>query len=219
VTAMTATTGGAADGATRYDRRRARTRGVLLAAGRTLIGNHGVAGLKIQDITEEADVALGSFYNYFSNKEELVEAVVEESLAEMAAAAGINDANRDQDPAVTTGLAVLRIVGIAFTDPDLARLLVHLDHSDLVYSRAMRPQATAVVEAGVEAGRFHVPDVDVVVHNVVAGSLALIRRILDGEHDESVIPVQAELSLRLLGLGPEDAAAVAARCVEISRAG
>lgn len=212
-------TEGAAEGATRYDRRRARTRGVLLAAGRTLIGTHGVAGLKIQDITEEADVALGSFYNYFSNKEELVEAVVEESLAEMAATAGINDANRDQDPAVTTGLAVLRIVGMAFTDPDLARILVHLDHADLVYSRAMGPQAAAVVRAGIAAGRFDVPDVDVVVHNVVAGSLALIRRILDGEHDESVVVVQAELSLRLLGLGVDEAAAVAARCVEISRAG
>jgi AcrR family transcriptional regulator len=195
---------------------------VLLAAGRHLIAANGVASLKIQDITEQADVGLGSFYNHFANKEELVEAVVEDSLAEMASTAGINEANRHQDPAVTTGLAVLRIVGMAFDDPDLARVLVHLDHSDLVYSRAMGPQATAVVEAGVEAGRFVVPDVDVVVHNVVAGSLALIRRILDGEHDEhgeSVIAVQAELSLRLLGLGVVEAAEIAARCVEISRSG
>lgn len=204
-------------GESRYDRRRARTRGVLLAAGRHLIAANGVASLKIQDITEQADVGLGSFYNHFANKEELVEAVVEDSLAEMASTAGINESNRHQDPAVTTGLAVLRIVGMAFDDPDLARVLVHLDHSDLVYSRAMGPQATAVVEAGVEAGRFVVPDVDVVVHNVVAGSLALIRRILDGEHDESVIAVQAELSLRLLGLGVAEAAEIAARCVEISR--
>lgn len=205
------------EGESRYSRRRVRTRGVLVAAGRTLIGTHGIAGLKIQDITEQADVALGSFYNYFSNKEELVEAVVEESLAEMAATAGINEGNRHQDPAITTGLAVLRIVGVAFSDPDLARLLVHLDQADLVYSRAMGPQAMEVVRAGVESGRFVVPDADVVVHNVVAGSLALIRRILDGEHDESVIAVQAELTLRLLGLGVEEAASVATRCVELSR--
>lgn len=205
------------EGESRYSRRRVRTRGVLVAAGRTLIGTHGIAGLKIQDITEQADVALGSFYNYFSNKEELVEAVVEESLAEMAATAGINEGNRHQDPAITTGLAVLRIVGVAFSDPDLARLLVHLDQADLVYSRAMGPQAMEVVRAGVESGRFVVPDADVVVHNVVAGSLALIRRILDGEHDESVIAVQAELTLRLLGLGVEEAASVAAQCVELSR--
>ncbi|HWJ82439.1 MAG TPA: TetR/AcrR family transcriptional regulator [Nocardioides sp.] len=200
---------------TRYDRRRARTRGVLMAAGRKLIGSHGITGLKISDITEEADVALGSFYTYFANKDELVEAVVEESLAEMAAAVGITSENRDQDPAVTTALAVLRVVGIAFTDPDLARLLVRLDHADLVYSRAMGPDALAVVRAGVATGRFDVPDPTVVVHNVVAGSLALIRRILDGEHDRSVVVVQAELTLRLLGLGAEESAAVAARCAQI----
>lgn len=207
------------DGATRYDRRRARTRGVLLAAGRTLIGTHGVAGLKIQDITEEADVALGSFYNYFSSKEDLVEAVVEELLAEMASAAGLTDENRDQDPAVTVVLAVRRIVGIAFSDPDLARLLVHLDHSDLVYARAMKPQATAVVRAGIAADRFDVPDLDVVVHNVVAGSLAVIRRILDGEHDESVVEVQAALSLRLLGIGVDEAAMLATCRDETARGG
>lgn len=186
-----------------------------MAAGRKLIGSHGITGLKISDITEEADVALGSFYTYFANKDELVEAVVEESLAEMAAAVGITSENRDQDPAVTTALAVLRVVGIAFTDPDLARLLVRLDHADLVYSRAMGPDALAVVRAGVATGRFDVPDPTVVVHNVVAGSLALIRRILDGEHDRSVVVVQAELTLRLLGLGAEESAAVAARCAQI----
>lgn len=200
----------------RYDRRRARTRGALVAAGRQLIASGGVAALRIQDITEEADVALGSFYNYFSDKDELVEAVVEESLTEMVATVGITEENRHQDPAVTTGLAVLRIVGIAFTDPDLAGLLVQLDHSDLVYSRAMGPGAKAVVSVGVEEGRFEVPDVDVVVSNVVAGSLALIRRILDGEHDRSVIVVQAELTLRLLGLGAAEAAEVAAACVKLA---
>ncbi|WP_182379390.1 TetR/AcrR family transcriptional regulator [Nocardioides sp. WS12] len=202
-------------GNNRADLRRARTRRLLVAAGRELVASKGVAGLRIQDITEQADVALGSFYNHFASKDELVEAVVEESLAEMASTAGINDGNRHQDPAVTAALAVLRIVGIAFSDPELARLLVRLDHSDLVYARALRPQASEVVRAGMEVGRFFIPDVDVVVHTVVAGSLALIRRILDGEHDASVVSLQAELTLRLLGLGVDEAAEIARRCVEI----
>ena len=45
-----------------------------------------VAGLRIQDITEEADVALGSFYNYFQSKEELLEAVITESLSDLTSA-------------------------------------------------------------------------------------------------------------------------------------
>jgi AcrR family transcriptional regulator len=201
--------------ASRYDRRRARTRGMLIAAGRTLIGANGVGGLKIQDITAEADVGLGSFYNHFSSKEELVEAVVVESLEELVDAEGLA-AHPGQDPAVTAGVAVVRIVGTAFRDPDFARLLVRLDHSDLIYDRAMRPAAEEVIRAGIEAGRFDVPDVDVATQNVVAGSLALIRRILDGELDESVLPAQAELTLRLLGLDRVDAAEVAERSVELA---
>lgn len=202
-----------AEGGSRYDRRRARTRGVLVAAGRTLIGDRGVAGLKIHDITQEADVALGSFYNHFSSKEELVEAVVSDSLEELAVSEGLA-AHPDQDPAITAGVAVLRIVGTAFHDPEFARLLVRLDHSDLIYERAMRPAAEAVIQAGIAAGRFDVPDVEVAAQNVVAGSLALIRRVLDGGLDDSVLPTQAELTLRMLGLEREDAAKVAARAVE-----
>jgi AcrR family transcriptional regulator len=188
---------------------------MLIAAGRTLIGANGVGGLKIQDITAEADVGLGSFYNHFSSKEELVEAVVVESLEELVDAEGLA-AHPGQDPAVTAGVAVVRIVGTAFRDPDFARLLVRLDHSDLIYDRAMRPAAEEVIRAGIEAGRFDVPDVDVATQNVVAGSLALIRRILDGELDESVLPAQAELTLRLLGLDRVDAAEVAERSVELA---
>lgn len=200
---------------TRYDRRRARTRGVLVAAGRTLIGEHGVGGLKIQDITQQADVGLGSFYNHFANKEELVEAVVLESLDDLVVSEGLA-AHPDQDVAITAGVAVLRIVGTAFRDPEFARLLVRLDHSDLIYDRAMRPAAEEVIRAGVTAGRFQVPDVDVATQNVVAGSLALIRRILDGELGESVLPAQAELTLRMLGLDNADAAEVAARSVRLA---
>ena len=72
--------------ATRTDRQRLRTRRLLLDAGRTLIAAKGVAGLRIQDITEEADVALGSFYNYFQSKEELLEAVITESLSDLTSA-------------------------------------------------------------------------------------------------------------------------------------
>jgi AcrR family transcriptional regulator len=72
--------------ATRTERQRLRTRRLLLDAGRTLIAAKGVAGLRIQDITEEADVALGSFYNYFQSKEELLEAVITESLSDLTSA-------------------------------------------------------------------------------------------------------------------------------------
>src|ERR1700736_1862271 len=78
---------------TRGTRRRAQTRQQLTEAASVLIAAKGVAGLRISEITEQADVALGSFYNHFESKEELVKAVVAETIgsrtqeivAEMAA--------------------------------------------------------------------------------------------------------------------------------------
>ena len=71
---------------TRTQRQQQRTRRLLLDAGRELVAANGVSGLRVQDVTERADIALGSFYNYFDSKDALLEAVISETLSAMAAA-------------------------------------------------------------------------------------------------------------------------------------
>jgi AcrR family transcriptional regulator len=188
---------------TRVDRRRERTRQRLVDAGRSLIAEKGVAGLRIQEITEQADVALGSFYNYFPTKDDLVEAVVASSLADLGAETVIGDAT--QDPAMTASAAIRRVVGLAFEDPEFARLLINLNHADAVFARSFHPFAQQVVERGVASGRFQTPDIEVSVNIVVGGSLSLIRAILDGEHARGVEMPHAEVSLRALGIPSEEA--------------
>jgi AcrR family transcriptional regulator len=187
------------DSATRSDRRRERTRRRLTDAGRQLITEKGVAGLRIQEITECADVALGSFYNYFQSKDDLVEAVVTQSLEELAAAI-VSGAGDQPDPAAVTSIAVRRFVRLAYDDPDFARLVVNLSHAETLFARAVHPTAQSVVEQGLASGRFTVPDVEVAVNLVVGSSLSLIRAILDGEHGEGAEIPHAELSLRALGV-------------------
>lgn len=193
--------------ATRYDRRRAQTRRVLVDAGRQLIASHGVEALRIQDITEGADVGLGSFYNHFASKDELVEAVVEESLSDLAAATGLSDANREQDPAVTTADAIVRVLHRVLDEREFGGLLVNLSRADLVFEHAMQPRAREVVVAGVEAGRFAVPDVDVATDFIVAGAMSIIRRLVAGG-PEDIIAAYAALALRALGLTPDEAESV-----------
>ena len=53
----------------RVDRRRARTRAALLKAGRTLLASRDVQGLSVDEIVAAADVAKGSFYNHFTDKD------------------------------------------------------------------------------------------------------------------------------------------------------
>ena len=56
----------------RRARQRRRTRARLVAAGQRIIGVRGLEGTAIADIAQEADVGVGSFYNYFRSKDELL---------------------------------------------------------------------------------------------------------------------------------------------------
>src|SRR6478735_8026249 len=60
----------------RLDRRKARTRAALIRAAQTLIAE-GRTNVPILEITQAADVGMGSFYNHFESKEQLYEAAYE----------------------------------------------------------------------------------------------------------------------------------------------
>lgn len=62
-------------GGKRDQNRRARTQGLAEAAERLFL-ERGIENVSIDDITKEAGVAKGSFYRYFSGKEELVRALL-----------------------------------------------------------------------------------------------------------------------------------------------
>ena len=63
--------------------RGARTRAALVAAARTVFERDGYLNARLTDITAEANTATGSFYTYFTNKEEIFAAVLEEAQEEM----------------------------------------------------------------------------------------------------------------------------------------
>jgi len=192
---------------TRSDRQRERTRRRLLDAGRTLIADRGVAGLRIQQITERADVALGSFYNHFGSKEELVEQVVTESLADLATAT-VATVGPNADPAEAVAAANLWFIRIAYDEPDFARLVVNLGHADTLFGAAVHPYARQAVERGIASGRFTVANLEVTLTAVIGGALALIREILDGRHAPGAELAFATHVLTSLGVAPLEAAAV-----------
>jgi AcrR family transcriptional regulator len=63
--------------------RGARTRQALVAAARQVFERDGFLEARITDIAAEAGVATGSFYTYFTSKEDAFTAVVEEISEEM----------------------------------------------------------------------------------------------------------------------------------------
>jgi AcrR family transcriptional regulator len=204
--------------ATRVERQRLRTRRLLLDAGRTLIAAKGVAGLRIQDITEEADVALGSFYNYFESKEELLEAVITESLSDLTSAI-ITNVDANTDPAEVVALANLRVVRLAYDEPDFARLIVNIGHSEVLFGDAVHPYARIAVQRGIESGRFVVADIEVLLTAVIGGAFALIREILDGRHGANAHQAFARHVLASLGLPAQEAETIVRAAVSREHGG
>ncbi|MGC2324044.1 MAG: TetR/AcrR family transcriptional regulator [Terriglobales bacterium] len=64
----------------RRERRRAETKERIFRAALQLFGEHGFSATTVEDITEAADVGKGTFFNYFSNKEDVLGALAEVQL-------------------------------------------------------------------------------------------------------------------------------------------
>ena len=193
---------------TRGSRRRARTRQKLTAAASVLIAEKGVAGLRIQEITERADVALGSFYNHFGSKEELVEAVVADTIDVRARGIVARMATLE-DSAVAVSYACRQVVSIAYADPELAWLFVNLDRADVLFETMVLRAALGILDRGVADGRFGIGDTHIALTVMVGGALAVMRGILDGRYGHDADSVFAESTLRSLGLNRGEAHEVA----------
>lgn len=194
----------------RQARRRGQTRARLVRAAATLFARQGVDNTRINEITDEADVGFGSFYNHFKSKEEMVEAVLTETLAAQGAAVAALTAGLE-DPAEVVAVAHRRFVELARTDPDWAWLLIRLDVSQKLALGALGPFAERDIAAGIKAGRFQVANRRIAMLDAGGALLSVMRDVLDGRAPKDASRLHAEGVLRLLGLKPEDAADVARR--------
>lgn len=191
----------------RGERRKAQTRARLLDAARTLFAAQGVEATRIGEITETADVAAGSFYNHFEDKEALVAAILAD-LAEQQGALVDRLTSDLADPAETVAYAHRHFVRLAREDATFGNLVVRLDLSHRLLMKALGHRAVRDVEAGVAAGRFEVADVALAVYGTGGALLGTIRAVLDGIGGPDADQRHAEAVLRALGVPRADAAEI-----------
>jgi AcrR family transcriptional regulator len=194
----------------RVARKREQARRRLIAAASGLIAERGVDGLRLREIADRADIGFGSFYNHFASKEELVAAVAAESIG-AAIAAIVASAADDGDPAVTAAAAHRAFIRLAYDDPQLARLMVNIDHADAVLETASLPYLSSVLARGVQTGRFRGVEVDVAATFIVGATITVMRGILDGRLGADADAASARTLLRACGLEDAEAAEIAAR--------
>ena len=140
--------------ANRNQRRRQRTRETILAAAELVFRRKGIDGTTVNDITEQADVAYGSFYNHFKSIDEVIAALVGASLQRVADRTGsiLEKSERIELLPCICARVVMRTL---WQDPAirwmLGRPYVFLDEFYKVATPFMRAAERAAVEAGVPA--------------------------------------------------------------------
>jgi AcrR family transcriptional regulator len=189
----------------RLDRRKARTRAALIRAAQTLIAE-GRTNVPILEITQAADVGMGSFYNHFETKEQLFEAAVGDV---MDAYGELLDRLTQgiEDPAEVFACS-FRLTGrFQRREPELSRVFLANGLRLLSADSGLAPRARRDIQAGVDAGRFDVEDIDVAV-TITAGALLALGQLLHDQPERDVEETTDRVTqdlLRMFGLSAASA--------------
>ncbi len=194
----------------RTERRKARTRAALLDAARGLFAAQGLETTTVAQIAEAADIAVGSFYNYFRTKDELLAVLVSETMTEQLASLQARQ-GRVEDVAEAVSIAHRHLVELVVREPDWAWLLVRLEASERIIDLTMREAASGDLERGIASGRFRIGDPAVALQASGGALLAVIHCLLRGELGEDAGSAHAEGVLRSFGVEPAEAAEIARR--------
>ncbi|MFI6159042.1 TetR/AcrR family transcriptional regulator [Micromonospora haikouensis] len=195
----------------RLQRRKAHTRSALVRAAQTFIAA-GKPNVPILELTRAADVGMGSFYNHFDSREQLIEAAVEDALDRYGALLDEVTVGLD-DPAHVFAQS-FRLTGrLHRRQPELSRVLLSSGLTLAGSDKGLAPRARRDIAAGVRAGRFSVRDPELAMVTVAGAALALGQLLHDHpERDDAAAADQvAEDLLRLLGLPPDEAHEVCRR--------
>jgi AcrR family transcriptional regulator len=189
----------------RLERRKARTRAALIGAAQSFIAA-GRVSVPVLEITQVADVGMGSFYNHFDTKEELFAAAVEDVLDQHGALLDRLTEGID-DPAVVFAHS-FRLTGrLHRRQPELSKVLLQRGLQLISAEGGLGPRARRDIEAGTRAGRFKVEDVDIALAVAAGSSLALGQLLHEqpARDDAESTDRVTEALLRTFGLSPKEA--------------
>lgn len=195
----------------RGHKKRARTQRRLLDAAIEVIAERGEA-FTVSDVTARAEVSNGTFYNYFADRGELLEAVVPDIVGSFTTRS--DELVESEDPALRFATISAHALAVAHKGgPQIRAWLRLIAAPDVRVGADVFDHLRGDLEAGHRAGRFTTAPDDALV-DLVVGALAMsTRRAVEadppGDHAARVI---AHL-LVVLGLVPAEADRVAQHAV------
>lgn len=137
--------------------KRPRTQEALITAARELVFERSHAKISIQDITCRAGVATGTFYNYFTTKQDVFEAVVENYRNQIALEFE-ETRGRLKDPAMMVSVTLKYYFHQAQHNEEWRTFLSFSGLPGRIDLRQDNDECLKDIERGVAAGRFKVED-------------------------------------------------------------
>ena len=184
-------------------KKRERTRSAILDSAISVFASKGYEATRIVDVTNHAELANGTFYNYYQDKDEL--------LRDVAAGLAVEITGRinDEMNALTHGPArvahaTARLLLTARREPEwLDVFLEGLFIVPELQSESIQ-HLRQDIEMGISQGHFSI-EVNLLLVNQI---LSLIRAalLMDRQMSDATVQQTCEAVLRLLGLTPVKAA-------------
>ncbi len=189
-----------------------------MRAGQALFATRSVDAVSIDDIVAAAEVAKGSFYNHFPDKDGLAREIAKQARA--AIELTVADINRGvTDPAERVARALAMFARGAEAFPIRAQAMMRLFPFASVPDAPMNGGVRADIQAGLAAGRFAGLAAEPAVLMAVGTAQIAVSRVLERQAADTVATLAEDLIfalLRGLGLDPGNARAVAAKaCSDI----
>lgn len=183
----------------RSTRTRLMTRQKLIDATRRIMMNRSPEAATIADITNEADVGFGSFYNHFSSKQDILDAIYDSCSADFVAVA--RDMISDESDVTRNISYLVRLVlSRSRTDPLWARCMAKELVASDTYSSDFSGLFRTQFSLGKQLGQLHFPNVERALRVVFACLHGAIQDILAHSQDQSFEDECIELSLRITGI-------------------
>ncbi|WP_039803448.1 TetR/AcrR family transcriptional regulator [Nocardia araoensis] len=194
----------------RLERRKARTRAALVAAAQSFIAS-GKLNAPILEITQTADVGMGSFYNHFQSREDLFQAAVEEALEKHGAVLDALTEGMD-DPAEVFAQS-FRLTGRMHRRiPTLSKVLLNNGLTLTASEKGLAPRARRDIEAAARAGRFRTRDAELAM-TIVAGAALCLGQLLHDHPDRDDAAATDQVTedlLRMFGVSDDEARQICA---------
>ncbi|KQM20800.1 TetR/AcrR family transcriptional regulator [Novosphingobium sp. Leaf2] len=190
------------------NRQRRKTRTALINAAQQLFAETPIEGVTVDDIVDRADVAKGSFYNHFGDKNALADEVYDEIAKDLEDHIVKNNEGLS-DPALRIARALCTVMEYAKSHPQRLQALLALEDRRTNYISQLNKGLANDVRTGLEIGRLSGVDLEAGVLTVVGLVGVTMRSMISGNvtgSTKSLGSAMAACALRALCVEPSDAA-------------